>query len=223
MKIAIMQPYFFPYIGYFQLIHSVGTYVNLDHVSFMKRSYMVRNVLKEGNMIGLQVYGGSQNKRCKDVIVNFENIWIRKTYKMLSHLYSKEKNFDEIMDSIIVPNIREEEISVSDFNLRIIRDICRYLEIERNFILTSETITNNKKDDGLIDICQRYNHQTYVNAIGGKNLYSKEKFLDRGIKLEFCRMDDDLELDNPYNSILDALFLYTKEHLQKQIEKYTLV
>ena len=49
MKIGIMQPYFFPYIGYFQLINEVDVYVNLDHVSFMKRSYMTRNTLKNVN------------------------------------------------------------------------------------------------------------------------------------------------------------------------------
>ena len=49
MKIGVMQPYFFPYLGYFQLINEVDVYVNLDHVSFMKRSYMTRNILKNND------------------------------------------------------------------------------------------------------------------------------------------------------------------------------
>ena len=53
MKIGVMQPYFFPYLGYFQLINEVDVYVNLDHVSFMKRSYMTRNTLKNNVAINI--------------------------------------------------------------------------------------------------------------------------------------------------------------------------
>ena len=66
-----MQPYFFPYIGYFQLIHCVNTYVNLDHVSFMKRSYMTRNILKNNTPINVNVWGASQNKKCNEILYYF--------------------------------------------------------------------------------------------------------------------------------------------------------
>ena len=88
-----MQPYFIPYIGYFQLIDSVDTYVNLDHVSFMKRSYMTRNVLKNNTPINVNVWGASQNKKCNEIYVNFENNYIPKFLKTLENLYSKELNY----------------------------------------------------------------------------------------------------------------------------------
>ena len=83
-KIGIMQPYFLPYIGYFQLIKSVDIYVNLDHVSFMKRSYMTRNTIKDGIKINLNVHFASQNKSCRDVYVNFENEYLTKFKKTIN-------------------------------------------------------------------------------------------------------------------------------------------
>lgn len=223
MIAGIMQPYFFPYIGYFQLIHSVDFYVNLDHVSFMKRSYMVRNTIRNGTCINLQVNGGSQNRSCKEVTVNFENKWIEKTSKTLIFLYKKEKNFQEIMETIIHKNFQKMEISVSDFNLGIIKDICNYLELKTNFVDTSEGLTSQKKADGLIEICKKINCINYVNAIGGTKLYDKKYFLENEVNLKFCKMDEDINLDNPFISILDLLFAYPKEHIRKEIIKYHLI
>ena len=223
MKIAIMQPYFFPYIGYFQLIHSVDIYANLDHVSFMKRSYMVRNKLKNDVTIGLQVNNGSQNKKCNEVTVNFENRWIDKTIKTLQTIYGREKNFDCVMDSIILNNFKESKISVSEFNFNIIKNICSFLDIERNFINTTEGITDRKKGDGLIDISKKYGSFNYINAIGGRKLYTKDYFLCNNIQLNFCEMRDDIEINNPYRSILDVLFLHDKEHVKKEIIKYNII
>ena len=94
--VGIMQPYFFPYIGYFQLIHCVDTYVNLDHVSFMKRSYMTRNTLKNNTTININVWKASQNKKCNEIYVNFENNYIPKFLKTLENLYSKESHYETI-------------------------------------------------------------------------------------------------------------------------------
>ena len=103
MRIGIMQPYFFPYIGYFQLIHAVDTYVNLDHVSFMKRSYMTRNILKNNTSINIPVSGGSQNKSCKEVTVLADQKWFDAFVKTLETLYKKESNYNVIIDKVINP------------------------------------------------------------------------------------------------------------------------
>jgi hypothetical protein len=223
MKIGIMQPYFFPYIGYFQLIDSVDTYVNLDHVSFMKRSYMVRNKLKNDVGINLSVIGGSQNKKCREVNIYVDNKWLNKFKTSINYLYSKENNYASIMDSIVNPMIGDLSLNISDFNFSSIKRICYYLDMDKNFIDSSEGVTENKKGQGLIDICKKNNSSSYVNAIGGIDLYNKEEFKKYGIDLYFCKMDNDIDLDNPYLSILHQLFVYPKEHLKNQIKKYKLV
>lgn len=222
MNIGIMQPYFFPYIGYFQLIQAVDIYINLDHVSFMKRSYMTRNTLKNNIPINLQVSGGSQNKKCNEVSIIKDDKWVNKFYKTLSLNYKKDPNYSQIIDAIIDPLIYWKQTTISEFNLDAIKLICNYLDIKTKFINTSEGITSNPKNKGLQDITKHFEGTTYINAIGGQKLYNKEDFASQNIDLKFIQMDK-VEVDNQYASILDLLFRYEKEHLKQQLNKYTLI
>ena len=222
MKIGIMQPYFFPYLGYFQLIKEVDIYVNLDHVSFMKRSYMTRNSLKNDTPINLILNNSSQNKKCHEVTVNFENGYIDKFKKTLHHLYSKSDYYYEINSLIINPMFIKQDISVSAFNIGLIKNICNYLDITTKIVDSSTGLTELKKGEGLKEIAKKHNCKTYVNAIGGQSLYNKEDFKKDGIDLFFIKMGD-VKLTNKYSSILDLLYTHNKEHLKEQIENYTLI
>ncbi len=219
-----MQPYFFPYLGYFQLISAVDTYVNLDHVSFMKRSYMTRNKLKNGVSINLNVYGGSQNKKCNEIYVNFSNNYITKFLKTLHQLYSKDVNYQIVLNEIILPEFVDREITISEFNLNLIKKICDYLEIKTKIINTSSIFndTNLKKGEGLKSIIKQLNYKNYVNAIGGQSLYDKEDFKKDGIELNFIEMGE-VDFDDRYSSILDLLFKYDKEFIKNQITRYKLI
>ena len=229
--IGIMQPYFFPYIGYFQLIQAVDSYVNLDHVAFMKRSYMTRNSLKNNIPISIPVLRGSQNKSCEEVITLSDRKWFDKFYKTLEFNYKKEPHFNEVMEKVIEPwkkhILIEEEmfnnpVSISFFNFTAILRICEYLDIEARFLPTSSGITNRKLNEGLQDIINHFGDNNYVNAIGGRDLYSKEDFESVGIKLNFIKMGN-LDVNNPYVSILDLLFRYDKVHLKEQLNKFELI
>lgn len=224
MKVGIMQPYFFPYIGYFQLIHSVDVYVNLDHVSFMKRSYMTRNQLKNSTPINLQVASGSQNKSCRDVFVNFEHGYLNKFYKTLHNLYSKSPYYGDVMERLIRAHFYEREVNVSEFNLGLIKTICEILEIKTRIVETSTTFHGSlfKKELGLQGITKELGAQTYINAIGGTKLYTKENFKHAGIDLLFLKTKS-MEVENVYDSILHQLMNYSAKHLSNQIHKYELV
>lgn len=231
MKIGIMQPYFFPYIGYFQLIHAVDTYVNLDHVSFMKRSYMTRNTLKNNISISIPVIGGSQNKKCDEVITLADNKWFDKFYKTLELNYKKSPYFNTVVEEVIDPwrkhidlenKMFNSPVSISFFNFTSILKVCKYLDIQTKFIPTSNNQTENKLNKGLQDIIKHYKATTYINAIGGQKLYTKEDFASQGIDLKFIKMES-IDVENPYVSILDLLFNYDKDHLKEQLTKYTLI
>ena len=149
MKIGIMQPYFFPYIGYFQLIHAVDTYVILDHVSFMKRSYMTRNTLKNNTPINIPVSGGSQNKSCREVTVLADEKWFNTFEKTLETLYKKEPNYNLVLNEIIEPwkqNSINKPLSISEFNFISIYHICTYLNCIRQFY-SSVNITTRKRSE----------------------------------------------------------------------------
>ena len=220
--VGIMQPYFFPYIGYFQLIHCVDTYVNLDHVSFMKRSYMTRNTLKNNTTININVWKASQNKKCNEIYVNFENNYIPKFLKTLENLYSKESHYEIILNEIILPEFIDRKITISKFNLNLIKRICNYLDIKTKIINTSENLTKLKKGEGLKEITKHFNSKSYINAIGGQSLYNKEDFKNDNIQLSFIEMGN-VVFDNKYTSILDLLFRYNKEYIKEQIRNYKLI
>jgi len=216
-----MQPYFFPYIGYFQLIDSVDIYVNLDHVSFMKRSYMTRNNIKNSTLINIPVHKGSQNKKCNEIHVNFNSNHFSKMLKTIEYLYCKSPNYLEIKD-IITPLFKKDKITISQFNLNIIKSVCKYLDINTKIIDSSDGYTDLKKEKGLQEITKKLNGNIYVNAIGGKLLYSKDDFDSQNILLTYIQMGK-VKFDNPYASILDLMFQYPKEHIKEQIKNYTLI
>jgi hypothetical protein len=226
MKIGIMQPYFFPYIGYFQLIHAVDTYIILDHVSFMKRSYMTRNQLKNNTPINFPVHNASQNISCRETLTLVDDKWFFKFEKTLEMLYKKSPYYNQVIKEVYEPfkgiiQSLHMLTNVSEFNFTSIYCICEYLDCRRVFH-SSVGITDRKKNEGLQDIAKHYGGDTYINAIGGQKLYTKENFASQGIDLKFIQMGD-VELENPYASILDLLFTYDKEHLKQQLTKYTLI
>ena len=223
-KIAIMQPYFYPYIGYFQLIHAVDVYVNLDHVSFMPRSYMTRNTVKNNISINVPVANSSQNKKCNEVRVSLDEHHISKFYKTLHHQYSKSINYELVMESLVKPCFTIEEKSISQFNIDLIKKICNFLDIKTKIIDSSCVFQNLdlKKEHGLVSIVQQLGSNTYINAIGGQKLYSKDFFHSQGINLFFLKMND-LDVPSQYASILDSLFILHPDQVKEQLTKYTLI
>lgn len=222
--IGIMQPYFFPYIGYFQLLDAVDTYVNLDHVSFMKRSYMTRNSIKNGQTVNLQVNGASQNKSCREVTVNFDHGYIDKFFKILEHNYKKSPFYSVVMDRIIVPEFYERDVNVSDFNMSLIRRISHHCGIITDFINTSTVFENLelKKQFGLISITKQLEDRDYVNAIGGQSLYNKKEFAEHDINLYFIQMKE-LTIQSPYLSILHHMMETSAQELNHNIKRYELI
>jgi hypothetical protein len=224
MKTAIMQPYFFPYLGYFQLIDAVDVYVNLDHVSFMPRSYMTRNVIKNDININIPVINGTQNKRCYEVKVGLTEQYITKFLKTLHHQYGKSINYEIVIEKIIKPCFITEEKTISQFNIELIKNICNLLDIKTKIIDSSCGFQNLelKREYGLVSIIHQLGSNTYINAIGGQKLYSKEFFHSQGIELHFLKMNS-LDISNEYASILDLLFVHQQEKIKEQLKRYTLV
>jgi hypothetical protein len=223
-KVAIMQPYFFPYLGYFQLIDSVDIYVNLDHVSFMPRSYMTRNVIKDNLSINVPVLNGSQNRKCNEVEVDINEKYVSKFQKTLQHKYGKEKNFSFVMSELIEPTFKSTNKTISQFNIELIKSICELIGIQTEIIETSSHFNclELKKEECLMSIVSELNSAIYVNAIGGQKIYNKESFKQKGIDLYFVKTGI-LNYPNQYASILDLLFTQEIDSIKKELKNYSLV
>ena len=200
MKLGIMQPYFLPYIGYFQLMKLVDQYVIYDDVNYIKGGWISRNNLLIGNekkMFTTILKGASPNKLINEIEIGDD---FRKFKKMIDLNYSKAPYYLEIRDLI------ERITSFEDRNLALfignsLEVINKYLNIDTPIIYSSNINKDNnlRGVDRVLDICSILNAETYINAIGGKNLYDKNLFRSKSVDL--CFLESKLK---PYKQFSDT-------------------
>lgn len=215
-----MQPYIFPYIGYFHLIDSVDTFIFYDDVNFVNSGWVNRNkILVNGKEFLFTVPSDwSQNKKINEICFSPQyDTWKKKFFTTLKHSYGKEKYFKECMD--ILEKTFDEASNLNNLCKLSIKNVLKYLEIEKNIIESSNIFNNSllKSGDRIKDICKKTNATTYINTIGGKELYSKDDFESDLIKLLFINTKENLK----YLSIIDIIMKYGK-HTKKFMKEYEL-
>lgn len=229
-----MQPYLFPYIGYFQLIQAVDKFVIYDDVQYMKGGWINRNrvlVNKSPYTFTFSVKKDSFEKNINERYFNQNfNKERKKFLKTITESYGKATNFNEVFPLIeesLQVNIQEENIS--DVITRSIKMIADYLGIDTQFILSSDLEKSSEdRAERIIEINRLLDTNHYINAIGGKELYTKEYFDERNIKLNFLRTNRDLTYDQnieefiPNLSIIDILMFNSREEISAFLNKYTL-
>jgi hypothetical protein len=229
MKIAIMQPYFFPYIGYFQLINAVDIFVIYDDVNFIKQGWISRNRILMNcaeHLMTLQLSGASSNKHINKIKIGNNQ---DKLLKTIFHAYHRAPFFDRVYP-LIVSVLTNQEQNLSLFLAQLLQSICFYLNIKTKLILSSSFEKDNrlKGYEKGIEICKRFHADTYINAIGGKSLYSKDEFLAHGIDLLFIRTNEivykQLNCEFvPSLSIIDVMMFNPIGKIQEMLSEYELV
>ncbi|MEO6694759.1 MAG: WbqC family protein [Ignavibacteria bacterium] len=232
MKIAVMQPYLFPYIGYFQLINSVDKFVIYDDVSFINKGWINRNnILVNGkpNLFTVPLKKSSQNKLIKDIEISDPDTWRTKFLKTIEVSYSKADSFKDVY-ALITDVLHIAENNISKLILNSLTAIKNYLEIKTEIIESSAMYCNSqlKGFDRIIDICKKEDSNNYINPIGGINIYSKKIFEDNGIKLNFIKPKEILyrQFDQefvPSLSIIDVLMFNSKKKVQDYLNEYDLI
>ena len=227
MSISIMQPYVFPYIGYFQLIYASDVFVFYDDVNFINRGWINRNrILINGkdHLFTIPCLDASQNKLIKDIEVLNNTKDIKKLLDTIQSAYKKAPQFNTVFQ--IIQHILEikENATISELAIKSILLIAEYLELKRNFKVSSEQYTNQelKKADRLIDICRLEGIEHYINASGGKAIYTKEYYKNYGINLDFRIPEkyEYLQFKNeflPWLSIIDILMFNDKNTIINKI------
>ena len=234
MKVAIMQPYFLPYIGYFQLIQAADKFVVYDNIEFTKKGWINRNrilVNAKDEYFTLPLkkdsdYLDIDKRRLADSFQEGKAKILRK----ITVCYKKVP-FYETIYPFIEKLFNKEEVSLFRFIHHSLLVICEYLGISTTFTLSSslQTDHNLKSQDKGISICKELNATHYINPVGGLELYSKKAFDENGIKLNFIRSNDIKyqQYQNefvPWLSILDVLMFNTKEKVQQYLQSdYTLI
>jgi hypothetical protein len=228
MKLAIMQPYFFSYIGYWQLINAVDTFVIYDDVNFIKKGYINRNsILLNGkpHIFTLELIGASQNKLINEIGVGGNS---QKILKIIKHSYSKAPYYDTVFP-IIKDILDNKEKNLAKFLEYSLKKISEYLEMDTRFIYSSDIRKNNslKAQEKIMDISKKLNTENYINAIGGQELYDKDSFEKNNIKLNF--LDTEIleyqQFKNdfiPYLSIIDILMFNSVNEIKTMLDQYIL-
>lgn len=213
MRLAIMQPYFLPYIGYYQLIAAVDTFIIYDNIKYTKKGWINRNrMLMNGSettfTLPLKKDSDYLNIDQRQLAANFNR---EKLFSQFKIAYSRAPYLAQTIN--LIDNIVYcEESNLFRYIHQSIVKICSHLEIETDIRISSEININNalKGQDKVLALCQSAGATTYINAIGGIELYSREEFKAQGIELKFIKSKpleypqfDDKFI--PWLSIIDVL------------------
>lgn len=192
MKIAIMQPYFFPYMGYFQLVKAVDLFVVLDDVNFIKRGWIHRNQLVFNNsskLFSIPLENASQFRLINEIkIAETQFSGFRENLiKSIKQFYARERFLNTGLTMLEDALTAGKHISA--MAVRSIEIVCRQLEISTLITLSSSLpgMTAWKKERRLIEICKFFGADTYINPPGGKELYHHSVFEEYGLDLQFIK------------------------------------
>lgn len=232
MKLAIMQPYFFPYIGYWQLIHTADRFVIYDDVTYIKGGWINRNrilINSAPTYFTVSLYQSSSYKRICDIALQPSPMWRKKLVKMIETTYRKAPCFAEVFP-VVESVIRHEADNLSDYLVYQLQTLSAYMGITTEFVVTSRCYENNdlSGQERILDICKRSGASTYINPQGGQALYDRVTFKRCGLDLKFL-IPSAIEYKHfgsihiPWLSIIDVMMFNTKSRLRTLLNKYELV
>lgn len=234
MKLGIMQPYFLPYLGYWQLMNAVDTYIVYDNIQYTKNSWIRRNRIllnSKDYLFSIPLkkesdYLNIVDRHLSDNAINEK----QKILNVIKNSYKKAPYFDEVYRLI------EKIINYNTNNLffyiyNSILTIKEYLDIQTKIIISSELLIDHtlKGKDKVLAFCKERNADEYYNSVGGMELYDKDEFAANGIKLSFLKMNDDIvykQFNNefvPYLSIIDVMMFNSRQECQDMLKRYTLI
>lgn len=219
-KIAVCQPYFAPYLGYFQLLSAVDVFVSYDDVNFIKGGWINRNkICVQGKEMLFQIPLKKQSpfKKINEIKIDWDSRSMRKLTKTLQSTYSKSKYKNEVL-GILEDMFKKKPDLISELALDSIRSFCNYLDIEVD-LKTSSYEDYKKTDDrveNLVNICEKENIKHYINPIGGQKLYDKDVFKSHGLTLSFLQ-------GTPSLSIIDVCMNNSVEKIKENLRDFKLV
>lgn len=228
MNLAVMQPYLFPYIGYFQLIYASDLFIIYDDVSYIKQGYINRNNILSPNgpvRFTVPVPGASSNKLISELSYSKD---VTKVLKTIQQSYSKSPYFDKVyplIESILLYQDRD----IAEVCLKSYRDILEYLGLQRKFLKSSELNYDRSLSakDRLISFSHKFGADCYINTPGGRELYNKPDFAKEAVDLRFIdslpiQYDQGIEEFIPNLSIIDVLMNCSAQDIVHFFSQYEL-
>ncbi len=231
MKIAVIQSYWFPYIGYWQLIHAVDVFVIYDNIQYTKKGWINRNrFLLNGSdcLFTLPLKKGSDFLDVceREIADTFEREGL---LRKITNAYRKAPYANTVL-----PLLREwlyhDDTNLFRYILATVRGVCGYLGIDTRIVISSTLAIDHslRAAEKVKAICGALHSDTYINAIGGQGLYSKDDFARRNIDLKFI-MTREIRYPQfgaefvPWLSIIDIMMFNSREEIRRMLNEYDLV
>lgn len=238
MKVAIMQPYFFPYIGYFSLIKNTDLFILFDTVQFIRHGWIDRNrVLKPNNgwqYISVPLSKQSQQTLIKDVVIRSDENWREKILSQLSHYKKKAPFYNETIN-VVEKAIMIDCSDITLLNYNVLKIVCEYIEIPFKCEIFSKMDLNiepaNAPDEWALNICKAMgNVSEYWNPQGGVEFFNKSKYEEAQIKLLFLKPTlnfysqrrGEENFENGL-SIIDVLMFNSPSEVREMLLQYEIV
>ena len=235
MKIAGMQPYFFPYIGYWQLIHAVDVFIIYDDGKMISNGWIHRNRILGPDKhtpctIRLPLKDKSVNHRILDMerIIDARNV--RKILRSMECTYSRAPHYEETMQ-LLRPLLTYEEPNMARYLTHCIQSICNYLGIKTRFVISSSIDKTGLEHfmDKVERLGKTIGITDFINPIGGMEIYDKAEWERHGLTLSFLHRRDSIRYQQfgeefiPDLSIIDILMFCSVKEIQQMLNEYDLL
>ena len=230
-RIAIMQPYFFPYIGYWQLIHAVDLYVVADNVHYLKHHWINFNrILGEKDQphyFGIEISHANGTRHICETKRVVRRKQAEYLCRVLKFYYSKAPYYNEAME-IIKPILMDEEPNLALYLFKQLKTVSEYLGIKTEIILLSDVTPRGDctAPELIRRVCELLGHSTFTSSINGNIYYTKDAFREMGVNLDFLVRDEDIRYKQrceefvPDLSIIDAMMYCSREELHGMLNRY---
>jgi len=234
VRLAIMQPYVFPYIGYFQLIHAVDRFVVYDDVAFIKQGWINRNrILVNGapSFFTIPVKDASSHRLICDTLIDDDRQherWTHKLLKSFDNAYRRAPQFASVFP-LVESVVAARPTRIADLAVASLKAVVRFLDLRAAFVESSTAYGNAhlKGEERVLAICAAESATEYINVSGGRALYSPERFRSRSVRLAFL---EPLPVEYrqfggafvPWLSIIDVLMFNSVERVKALLDAYEL-
>ena len=178
MKCAIMQPHYFPWSGYFNLMSKVETYVFLDNVQFSKNSWQSRNQIiinDQKKWIMIPLKKSPLNTNIKDKLIDYSKKWQSKIFKTIIQNY-KNYPFIKDLEELMVFSTNIKLLNLSDYNIEILKFLSFKLNIKVEFIKSSDLNVKKERTQKVVEILEKVKATEYLSPIGAKEYLHKDGF-----------------------------------------------
>jgi len=236
MKVGIMQPYFFPYLGYISLIKHTDLFILLDTVQFIRHGWIERNrVLKQNEgwlYIQVPLFKSERETLIKDIRINNNVNWKNKILSQLQIYKKIAPNYFQVIR--LLNEVFENDFKdIVHLNKCSLESICNYLGINRKIEIFSDMELEiepvNEPDEWALNICKALkNVDEYWNPPGGMSFFDRSKYENAGIKLNFQNVNilpynQKRENFEPGLSIIDVMMFNSVEEINNMLDNYELL